>query len=420
MSQDGTCGDGTKITPSIVAASLSYLADPATSSGLKALVLGPGSVTVTADDDAGTVTIELSEPFSGLLTGLTTPPSGIICPAGLADVDSLKSDPDPAAFSGAYSLVSAKPGVMYEFEQRADYVWPQWQLDLEGAIPRKLSFTVGVDPTATENEVKAGSLDVGLVSLANAESFSNRAPIEIGEHFVIFNESATSPFKDEALRRAVAALLSGEEYGEVAYAGLAEVNYTTGSSSLQCASTDPSLLVPFDPQSVIDSGVLKDVEITYSASNLFGPNGAGAEYVYQQLSKAGAKVTYNLRDNTTWASEVLGPDPTTWDMTLFGTVNNAVSLWTPLSRMVGLPIEDGGRNMSRGGNSVGDELAVQAMSADSATEMCEAYQDLQENLLGRVDFVPLVSSTVFYAMTEQIRYPGAAGHDDLTTLRIVG
>jgi peptide/nickel transport system substrate-binding protein len=416
----GTCGDGTKITPSIVADSLSYLAAPETASGLKALAFGSGEVTVTSDDAAGTVTIEVSEPFSGLLAGLVNPATGIICPAGLADVEALKSSPDPAAFSGPFTLASAKPGVSYEFELRDEYVWGDWQEKLEGEAPEKLIFSVGVDTTATENEIKGGTLDVGLISLANVSDFPNTAAIEVGENFIVFNESEHSPFRDPELRRAVAALLSPQDYSEITAAGLDPVNYTTGSDALACANTDPSLVQPYDPEPVIESGILQGVQITYSASNLFGPNGAGAEYVYQQLVAAGAEVTYNLRDNSTWAAEVLGPDPTTWDITLFGTVNNAVSLWTPLSRMVGLPIEEGGRNMTRGDNAVGDQLAIEVMAANSQEEMCALYQDLQEQLLERVDFVPLVSSILYYGLTEHVRYTGAAGHDDLTTIRIVG
>ncbi|MDR2114289.1 MAG: ABC transporter substrate-binding protein [Bifidobacteriaceae bacterium] len=419
ISKDGVCGDGTAITPSIVADSLSYLSDPANLSTQKALVFGAGDVTVTADDAAGTVTITLSEPFSGLQAGLTTPSAGIICPAGLENPDSLKSDPDPGAFSGAYSLVSAKPGVEYQYKLRKEYVWPQWQKDLEGEPAQTLTFTVGVDPTAAENEIKSGSLDVGMVSLANLDSFENRAEIEIGEAFILFNESAGSPFQDIEKRRAVAGLVSGEEFSEVTYAGHAQVNYTAGSPKLQCANTDPELLVPFDPQAVIDSGVLKDVEITYSSSNLFGPNGAGSEYVFQQLEKAGAKVTYNLHDNNAWVADVMGPDPTTWDVTIFITVNNAISLWNPLSLMLGTPIEAGGRNMVRSDNPAGNELAGLALSANSDEEMCDQYLKLQQNLLERIDFVPLSSATVFYGLTEKIRYTGAAKHDDMTTLRIV-
>ena len=47
--KDATCADGTAITPTIVAKSLNYFADPATKNNFGKLVFGPGQPTITAE-----------------------------------------------------------------------------------------------------------------------------------------------------------------------------------------------------------------------------------------------------------------------------------------------------------------------------------------------------------------------------------
>jgi peptide/nickel transport system substrate-binding protein len=115
---DATCADGTKITPTIVANSLTYFADPATRNNFAKLVFGPGTPTISADDSAGTVSIKLAQPWSELMGGLTLAQTGIICPAGLADKAGLAAGTVAGAFSGPYTLTKASHGVSYEMTLR--------------------------------------------------------------------------------------------------------------------------------------------------------------------------------------------------------------------------------------------------------------------------------------------------------------
>ena len=108
---DATCADGTEITPTIVADSLNYFADPETRNNFAKLVFGPERPTITADDAARTVTIDLAQPWSEVLRGLTLAQTGIICPAGLADLDGLAEGAVEGAFSGPWTLTDAQHGV---------------------------------------------------------------------------------------------------------------------------------------------------------------------------------------------------------------------------------------------------------------------------------------------------------------------
>ncbi|MCQ9369397.1 ABC transporter substrate-binding protein [Brevibacterium sp. 91QC2O2] len=417
--RDGaTCSDGTPIDADVVVKSLQRFVDPATKSAMKSLSFGSGDVTVSKKD-AKTVDIKVSEPFGEIEPGLTVIGSGIVCPAGLADLKGLKAGTVDGAFSGPYSVTEAKPGINYRFKLNADYAaWPKFAADLPGRVPGTLDFSVGADTSTNANEILGGSLDLGVISPTDTDRFQNVATIIIGEQYVVFNQADTSPFKDEKLRKAVGQVLLNKNYNQIAYAGKSDDQLTVGDKNMQCANTDASLLQQYDPQAVKDSGVLKGVKMKYAASNSFGPGGIGAEYIYQELENAGADVDYALTDNATWASLVLGPESDTWDITLFGTVNQTVTLWTSVSRLMGVPIEDGGRSMTRAKNPEGEKLVTEVMTSDDAESKCQAYQKLQANFLGRADVVPLSGSATFYASRAGVEYLTPNNRQDFTTIRI--
>lgn len=417
--KDGaTCGDGTPITAQVVADSLTRFASPDTKSAYKTLVFGSGTPSVTATDEK-TIQITLSKPFSELAAGLTTTASGIVCPGGLSDVEGLAEGTNTAAFSGPYSLTAANHGVNYDLTLRDGYsAWPDFIQNMSGKAATNISFSVGDDYATNANELEGGSLDVAQISSTDASRFENVSKVINGEQYVVFNESEGSPFKDENLRVAVAQILSADAYNQVTYNGESETELTVGDSGMQCANTDASLLQSYDPDAVAASGVLQGVKIKYVASNGFGPNGAGSEYIYQQLKAAGADVDYQLLDNSSWASIALGSDSSKWDLTLFGTVNQTGTLWTSVSRIMGTAIEDGGRSMTRANNPDGVALADAVMASDTETEKCENYQKLQENFLGRVDVVPLTASTYVYGVRDGFQFNAPNNRMDLTTLRI--
>ncbi|TDC59437.1 ABC transporter substrate-binding protein, partial [Streptomyces hainanensis] len=128
-----TCADGTPITPTVVANSLTRFADPDTGSPGRTLALGRGEATFTPDDAAGTVTAELTEDWADLPIGLSLPQTGVVCPAGLADPEGLAAGSVRGAFSGPYTLARATPAVSYEFALREEYdAWPDLAEPLTG------------------------------------------------------------------------------------------------------------------------------------------------------------------------------------------------------------------------------------------------------------------------------------------------
>ena len=117
---DATCSDGTPVTATVVANSLKRLVDPATNSTTVRRVFGPGPYTISADDAARSVTFSLGTPFSDLLSGFADPVTGIVCPAGLANPASLKTQ---MYGSGPYTLVSAVGGDSVTLKLRREWNW---------------------------------------------------------------------------------------------------------------------------------------------------------------------------------------------------------------------------------------------------------------------------------------------------------
>ncbi|WP_219418387.1 ABC transporter substrate-binding protein [Pseudonocardia nigra] len=136
LRDDVTCSDGTPLTPSIAAASLQRFAGPAAAPSAPQ-VFGPGGATITADDAAGTMTVQLGAPWSDLLYGLVIPQAGIACST---DEAALQAGQAPG--TGPYTLGAAQRGASYMFTARSDYtVEPAYSEMPDGRRPPRSSRT---------------------------------------------------------------------------------------------------------------------------------------------------------------------------------------------------------------------------------------------------------------------------------------
>ena len=418
---DATCSDGTEITPTVVADSLARLASAETASTTAPLIFGGSPVTVTPDDAAGTVSIDLERPYSELAVGLTVPAAGIVCPAGLDDPEGLAAGTVDGAFSGPYALTAATPGVTYEYTLRDGYdAWPVYAEPLEGTPAVTLDFSVGATD-AVPNQLLTGELDAANVNVQDLPRFED-GDFElngstVGDYFIIFNETETSPFADPAVRKAAAQVIDPAGFME-AVNPAGQLNYSAGDPDLQCVNTDASLMVEQDEEAA--ASVLDGLTIRLIGTTGVGVNGAGNVYVQERLRAAGATVELANVDNGNWITTILGPDTGSWDVTVFASINNVGTLVTGLSRVLGTSIEDGGRNIARSVNPTATAAYTEALAASDDTIKCEAYQRAQESVLDAVDFIPLSTNpaTIVTADGFSVRAPG--GREDLTTLRILG
>ena len=415
-----TCADGTEITPSVVADSLDHLADPATNSLHTNGIFGDGEVTVTAQDDTGTVAIDLSEPHSEVVPGLAVPQAGIICPAGLEDLEGLAAGTVEGAFSGPYVLTESSTGVSYRFGLREDYdSWVEYSEPLEGTPAQQLEFVVGAGD-AVANQLLTGEIDVAPIEAEELSRFEEDDTFGFttavtGEYYVMFNHGDTSPFQDEELRRAVAQVIDRDAMREIVDPE-GELIATLGDENMQCAGTDESLLVEQDADAAAD--LLDGVSVNVVGTSAIGTNGAATVYVQERLNAAGADVELFNTDVGSWVSQIYD-EPESWDVTVYATVNNMGTISWGLGTVIGAWSGEGGRNMTFSDNPEAAEALEAALAAESEEEMCEHWETAQRAALEAVDFVPL--STVTQSIVSRggfaVQVPG--GREDATTLRIL-
>ncbi|ALJ20351.1 ABC transporter substrate-binding protein [Microbacterium sp. No. 7] len=388
--RDGaTCSDGTAVTPTVVASSLRAFAD---TSGTKDIVMGPGDVAITADDDAGTVTIDLEVPWADLERGLTLPETGIVCPAGLDDLDALNIGEADGAYSGPYTLAAFQPGAMITLELRDGFRFPEFSEPLEGVPAQTVELHI-LNDTAAANALLTGSLDIArLISDAmnrfeDGDGFRTER-FTVSSAFIIFNQREGRFFADEANRRAVAQAVdrAAFEYATSQGTGNLLVSYMPAEGA-ECVLDDESALVPRDADAA--AAVLGGAQLKQVGSQTVGPpNGAGNSYIAQALEELGAQVDLTNSDAATW-STTLGERPDAWDLTVQSVTNPGRTHLGALSRFVGTVSDEGGRNYSGDPREdVFQALLAASAEGDQATR-CAMYEQIQRDLVQSAAFVPL-------------------------------
>lgn len=384
---DATCGDGTPITPTIVATSLAEFQQSSQVFGPS--TFGPNAPTITGDDAGDTVTVELAQPWTDVLSGLSLPSSGIVCPAGFEDPDALVAGTSDAALSGPYTLTEKQPGVSYEFTLREGYnLWPEYAESLTGTPAQTVLYTIGASVSAVANELLTGTLDVSLISgkdierLEAADTLTTER-IPSANLFILFNERAGSPFADIDMRRAVAQSLDRAAFNQATNGGLGDLAASYALPAVPCFNTDETLLIEADPAAA--TAQLAGVKIRVLGSQTFGPNGAGNTYVADALRETGAEVELLNLDNATWA-ETGQLKPEAWDVAVFGNINASATMSGVMSLFSGTVADNGGANWTGNTDERSQQYLRDAMAEPDEAKRCDIYQEAQR-----------------YALTEQIR-----------------
>ncbi|MEV8271998.1 ABC transporter substrate-binding protein [Microbacterium sp. NPDC077184] len=420
---DATCADGTAITPTIVKDSLEYFARPETGSIVVPQVFGPNTPVITADDAAGTVTIDLENPWPFLVTGLTIATTGIVCPAGLADPEALAAGTAEGSESGPYVLGSYEPGVRYEYTLREDYAaWPEWSTPVEGTPAATLEYVVSPDSTATANLVLGDQLDIAKIQAQTIERFDGMEGYDVAvnrfsDFYLLFNEREGSVFADESLRRAAAQAIDREMFESVTSLGTGEIATTLVSSETPCVPTENPTIPAHDPEAA--ASALEGVSIRLVGPTIAGPNGAGNEYLAEALRAAGAEVELTNTDVGTWVSTVF-TEPGAWDVTMFADLNFLGSLVSPLTAFTGPQIFDGGGNVGGVVNPDAEAALAEALVATDADAQCAALNAAADALFERVDAFPLINDAFIYVQRPGFTVQMLGGALDDPIFRIAG
>lgn len=421
---DATCSDGTPITPTVVADSLRHLASPETGSTWKNLVFGQGEATITPDDAAKTVRVSLSQPFTTLERGLAITQTGIVCPAGLADLEGLAAGTVPGAFSGPYTLAEANAGMNYTFALRGDYAaWPAFSTPLAGTPPQRIDVGISTDASTVANQILSGDVDFAMfsdqdtIARFSAQPDLHQYSVTSSTTYVVFNQRPGRVFAERPdLRRGVAAAIDQNAFNTVFSDGTAEVLTSVVPASFDCVSTDRSLLTPHDPAAAAAAlaGTTGIKLLGNTANTQFS---GGADYIYQVLTDAGAQVELTKVDNATFWSTIAegGAD---WDLVFLGDLNSVGSISASLDRVIGPAVEDGGRNYSASDNPAGEAALAEGLAATDPAARCGAFQTAQRTLFERSDVVPLAGNPNTYVSSPHVELSVFGDYIDLATMRV--
>lgn len=419
--KDATCSDGTKITPSVIADSLRYLAT-ADDSGAKTwskLAFGSGSPTFTADDEANTLKIELSQPYSELLGGVTLAGTGVICPAGLNDLDGLAAGTVKGAFSGPYELSDYKAGVSATYSLRDDYnAWPDWK-SVKGKPAKTINITVEKDSNTSASLLESGGLDVARFYDSNAKRFTDNSAFSYETdnstaNYLLFNEDSSSIFADnQKLRAAVAQAVSASAFNDAASDGLGSLMTSVADDQFNNVLSDKSLLQKYDPKKA--STELSGKTIRLLAMTNWD---SAIDYVSEALSNAGAKVEVT-KVAPSDLSKQLRTQPESWDMTIRAEINTSGLISQSISNNMGLSYSQGGTNYTSSDNQEGVDLLNKALSTTDKKEQKKDLLAAQKTLLERVDIAPLATSTHYIVARDGVKVYMFSGYWDLSATRIV-
>lgn len=422
LRDDATCSDGTAITPTVVADSLEYVTtlEDAGAQNWKVQAFGPGEPTFTPDDEAGTLAIELSQPYSQILGGLTREGTAVICPAGLDDPEGLAAGTVEGAFSGPYTMSEHNAGVSVAYTLRDDYdAWPEWET-VTGEPASTINVSIQADSNTSANLLTQGGLDVARFYDSNALRFEEDDSYQVvtfasSAYNLVFNEAPGSMFADDRdLRAAVAQAIDSQGFNEAGLDGLGVAQNSVNAATYQCILDDPSLLQPYDPEAA--SELLTGESIRLLIMSNWDP---AAEFLAESLRAAGAEVTLSAPDPAEWASR-MRTEPETWDVAVAAENAEVGLVNVSIARYLGETYSDGGTNVSSSDNPEGVALYEAGLAASDPDEQCANFEDAQATILERVDMTPLITDTHRYVAREGFETHVFSGYWDISAMRIVG
>ncbi|MEW1892107.1 ABC transporter substrate-binding protein [Streptomyces sp. IBSBF 3010] len=214
-----TCSDGTPLTASAVARSLTYAADPDNQLAGARTVLPNVPLTARADDRRRTVSVSAAAPYPFLIRTVGLLP--VVCPAGLDRPGSLAR---ATQGTGPYVLTRYSPGGPYEFTVREGYTWgPDGATTGERGLPERIELSVVPQTSTAANLLLTGGVDIASVSgpdrarLTGHGLATTEVATVIGMTF--FNQRPGRVLADRAVRRALVSALDRRGLANVAVGG---------------------------------------------------------------------------------------------------------------------------------------------------------------------------------------------------------
>ncbi|OPC78606.1 hypothetical protein B4N89_30990 [Embleya scabrispora] len=403
LRRDVRCENGAPLTAADVAAQYNHIVDPANKSPLYGLMVPPG-VTATADNEAGTVTLNSSQPAPFLLRG--TSMLRLVCPASLKDSDKLTHTSDG---TGPYRLAEVVAGDHFTFVKRPGYTWGPDGVD-NSASPDRVVFKVVGNESTRSNLLLSGQLDIASVmgpdrarlTAAGIKAVIERDPLGM----LLFNEAPNRVTADVRVRRALLSALDLKQIGAVATGGKGMAPLRLGIT-MGPPCTEDSVTGNLPPHDPAQAAALmreagwkksggrwskdgKQLSISMPYPGVFGTQLVSAvELAVKQWESFGAKVSIQPTTASTNAPILMGGQ---WELA-----------WAPISVTTPdqiLPFFSGpkppeGLNFGSLDNPEYQRLVGAAM-AKPDTAGCPEWTAAESELIKRADAVTFVDSMTPY------------------------
>ncbi|GAA5143492.1 ABC transporter substrate-binding protein [Nocardioides marinquilinus] len=400
-----TCSDDSELTASDVKANLDYVGDPENASPFLGVFL-PAGATVTADDAARTVTLELAAPAPFVLQGLANLP--IVCKSGLDDRDALA---DSSLGTGPYELSEAQPGNQYTYTRREGYTWgPGGATTDEVGLPDTIVVRVIENESTAANLLTSGEINAAIVAGADAQRleaqdlFSTQTQAIVGEQWYHHGDDHVT--SDPAVRLALTQALDLEELQKVLTAN-------RGGPPTTFAAIDPvgcpgDSVTPALPGQDVDAaraaleeaGVSK-ITFVYNTAVAGSGSAAAAELAVQQWEEVGLEVEARPEGSAAIQETVFGTGD--WDVAWLPLNVNYPDQLVPF--LSGTTAPDG-TNFAEIENA-DYEAGVAEASKLPAEEGCATWLEAEANLVEDADVFPFANSLVkTFGNGAEFEYPG--------------
>jgi len=391
------CDDGSTLTASDVANDFNSIKNPKTLSPWLSFTI-PVSYTVSANDQAGTVTITTAKPDGLLAAGAGELP--IVCPAGLAAPNSIAHTFDG---TGPFQVTAYSPSASYTMAVRKGYDWgPDGASTSAPGVPAKVNLDFVNDETTEASQLLAGEINAAQVSGSDATRLSGLKTSELttlaGELY--FNEAPGRLFDDQALRTAVTEATDIASVTKVGTGGLGTV-----ATNMEVESPPPC---PGNTTSALPAyNVTQAEKVLQSDGWVSGPDGIrvkdGKKLVISLPYQTGSQQTVDAVELIAqeWKTigvqaNLIGYEEGPWTQMLTVTGNfdvfySSINLDSPFqySDFFGGPApQDGGDNFGHIDNPQFDSLSSQALGT-SGSAGCSLWNQAQKALMARADVIPI-------------------------------
>jgi peptide/nickel transport system substrate-binding protein len=400
-----TCSDGTKLGAAQVAQSFKYMI---TQPEVK-LLLGAGPYKVSSDPAAGTVTVGLGTPFSDALFDLTGPHASIICPAELALLKA--KDTTTAVGSGPYTIAHAVHGTDMQLNPRSQWTWgPNGESAKAPGFPSKVTLQVIPDETTAANELLTGQLDVaGVTGPDVPRLIADKSLIHTvfgGEYLsnLVFNPK-NAALRDEKVREAISRAISTKAFMQADTGGFGVTSPSFFAPSAACYDTAVAQLVPAPSVSAAQS-ILKSDGYTLTNKKMT-KNGqpltfdmvttnsnfsdAAAEYIAATLGQVGITVKVTSVETNAYTTILVGGN---YDLGLQLLTGGGPAPGDYILYMTGPSFAQGGGNTSIN-DPAANSLVTKAFAATGPSQ-CQAWDAVQQEIIGQHDVLPLDQQTKQY------------------------